>query len=44
MIQLMDYQIDAMNKLDNGKILCGAVGTGKTRTALAYYFFRVCQA
>lgn len=44
MIQLMDYQIDAMNKLDNGKILCGAVGTGKSRTALAYYFFRVCKA
>lgn len=44
MIELMDYQIEAVNNLGNGKILCGAVGTGKSRTALAYYFFKVCKA
>ena len=37
-IQLRDYQIDAISKMRNGCILCGGVGSGKSRTALAYYF------
>ena len=37
-IQLRDYQLEAVNKLHNGNILCGGVGSGKSRTALAYYF------
>lgn len=37
-VQLYDYQIDAMKKMHNGCILCGGVGSGKSRTALAYYF------
>ena len=37
-IQLRDYQIDAVNKLRNGSILCGGVGSGKSRTSLAYFF------
>ena len=37
-IELRDYQLDAVNKLRNGNILCGGVGSGKSRTALAYYF------
>lgn len=37
-IQLRDYQIEAVNKMKNGCILCGGVGSGKSRTALAYYF------
>lgn len=37
-IQLRDYQIDAIKKMRNGCILCGGVGSGKSRTALAYYF------
>ena len=37
-IQLRDYQIDAVNKLQNGSILCGGVGSGKSRTSLAYYY------
>ena len=37
-IELRDYQIDAVNRLQNGNILCGGVGSGKSRTALAYYY------
>ena len=43
MIELKDYQIDAINTLHNGSILCGPVGSGKSRTALAYYYISVCQ-
>ena len=35
---LYDYQLEAANKLRNGNILCGGVGSGKSRTALFYYF------
>ena len=37
-IELRDYQIDAVNRMKNGCILAGGVGSGKSRTALAYYF------
>lgn len=37
-IQLRDYQIEAVEKLQNGSILCGGVGSGKSRTSLAYFF------
>lgn len=37
-ISLYDYQLDAVNKMRNGCILCGDVGSGKSRTALAYYY------
>lgn len=35
---LEDYQLDAISRLQTGSILCGGVGSGKSRTALAYYF------
>lgn len=37
-IELRDYQKDAIDNMRNGCILCGGVGSGKSRTALAYYF------
>lgn len=34
---LRDYQRDAVKRMKNGCILCGGVGSGKSRTALAYF-------
>lgn len=35
---LRDYQIAAVRKMHNGCILVGGVGSGKSRTSLAYYY------
>lgn len=43
MIELDEYQLDAVSKLKNGNILCGKTGRGKSRVALAYYLFKVCE-
>lgn len=40
--ELDDYQLDALSKLKTGSILKGGVGSGKSRTGLAYYFCKVC--
>ena len=39
-IELRDYQLDAVRKMKNGCILCGGVGSGKSRTALSYYYLQ----
>ena len=41
-ISLYDHQKLAIEKLNTGFILCGGVGTGKSRTAIAYYFLKEC--
>lgn len=40
-VNLRDYQIEAVKKMRNGCILNGGVGSGKSRTSLAYYY--ICQ-
>lgn len=35
---LSPAQLDAIDEMHNGCILCGDVGSGKSRTALAYYY------
>jgi len=37
-ISFYDYQREAIDKMQNGCILCGGVGSGKSRTSLGYYF------
>ena len=37
---MYDYQEEAISKMKNGCILCGGVGTGKSRTSLAYFHVR----
>lgn len=37
MIKLYKYQEEAIDKLHDGGILCGSVGSGKSLTALGYY-------
>lgn len=43
MIQLDENQRQAVNRMKNGCILCGGVGSGKSITSLAYYFTKVCN-
>ena len=42
MLKLAKHQLDALEQMHNGCILRGDVGCGKSRTALAYYYFKVC--
>lgn len=41
-LSLRPYQEDAVEQLQNGNILLGGVGAGKTITGLAYFFRKVC--
>lgn len=40
MLSLYDYQLEAIEHMKNGCILCGGVGSGKSRTALGYYYIQ----
>lgn len=42
-ITLYAHQQEALDKLHNGAILNGTVGSGKSITGLAYYFTKVCN-
>lgn len=42
MVELYDQQQKAVEKMHNGCILVGDVGTGKSRTALAYFYLKEC--
>lgn len=37
-IQLFDHQFDALSRINNGCILYGGVGSGKSITAIAWYY------
>lgn len=43
MIELYKHQTEVIDKLKSGSILCGGVGSGKSRTALTYYFTKECE-
>lgn len=42
-MQFDENQQNALNRLKSGSILVGGVGSGKSRTALAYYFCKECK-
>lgn len=39
---LFEHQRNALETLTSGSILCGGVGSGKSRTAIAYFFTKEC--
>lgn len=39
-INLKPHQLEALEKMHNGCILCGGVGSGKSITSLAYYYLQ----
>src|SRR6187402_1612936 len=42
MLTLGTHQLRAIEELHNGSVLRGGVGTGKSRTAIAYFYTKEC--
>lgn len=42
-VELNDQQLEAVEKMKNGCLLVADVGTGKSRTSLAYFYFKECD-
>lgn len=43
MVTLYEHQKNAIELLRSGSILCGGVGSGKSRTAIAYFYLKECK-
>lgn len=43
-VSYMPHQLEAIRQLRSGSILCAGVGTGKSITALGYFFDEVCRS
>lgn len=41
-VGLYEHQREAMEKMRSGSVLCGGVGSGKSRTALAFFIKKIC--
>lgn len=42
-VPLYEHQRKVLDRLRSGTILCGGVGSGKSRAALAYFFLKECK-
>lgn len=42
-MELYQHQEEAINKMKNGCILCGGVGSGKSITSITYFMTKVCD-
>jgi hypothetical protein len=41
-VGLYEHQREAVDKMRSGSVLCGGVGSGKSRTALAFFVEKIC--